>query len=142
MAGCDLDFQALPKLTGCPGDNEQFLVGNAVGGLDLNGNLTVGYAVRIWKDMRQCILNALRFVKLQFYVGTSNMNAGDTVLTINVANILVDSVFITLDGVEIPYNDPLEVSYTTVYSAGSVVITFNTGVSTNQQYIVHYAYAT
>ena len=141
MAGCDLDFQALPKLSGCPGDNEEFLVGNAVGGLDQNGNYTVGYGLRIWKDIRQCVLNTLRFVKLQFYVGTSQMNAGDTVLTINVANILVDSVLITLDGTELPYNDPLEISYTTVYSAGSVVITFNSPVQTNQQYIIHYCYA-
>lgn len=142
MAGCDIDFQALPKLSGCPGDNEQFLVGNAIGGLDASGGLTTGYAIRIWKDIRQCALKGIVFTKLQFYVGTSQMNGGDTVLTINVANILVDSVFITLDGPEIPYNDPLEVSYTTAYSASKVIITFNTGVSTNQQYIVHYAYAT
>jgi hypothetical protein len=142
MAACDIDFSALPILTGCPGDTELFLVGNAVGGLDSSGNYTVGYGRRYWGDMRKCILAGLVFVKNQFTVGFGGMTAGSTVLVINTANILQDSIWISLDGTELPYNDPTRISYTTDYSNPTrVTITFNQGVSNLQEYIVHYCYA-
>lgn len=52
---CAIDFSQLPVLTGCPGVNEYFIVGNAVGGLDANGNHTVGFGVRKWGDLLKCL---------------------------------------------------------------------------------------
>jgi len=52
---CVIDESQLPILTGCPGDGELFMVGNAVGGLDANGGFTTGYARRSWASIRQCL---------------------------------------------------------------------------------------
>lgn len=142
MAGCELDFSALPKLSGCPGDNEQFLVGNAVGGVDVNGMNTIGYAIRIWSDMRKCAVKGVVFAADQLLVGTSGMNPGDTGYTINVPGILPDSVLITLGGVELPRNDNTQISYTVDYSNPlKAVVTFNQAAQSGQQYRVHYAYS-
>lgn len=55
---CTIDFSQLPLLAGCPGVNELFIVGNAVGGIDANGNHTVGFGVRKWSDIIKCIFGA------------------------------------------------------------------------------------
>lgn len=147
MAGCELDFSSLPILTGCPGDSETFLVGNAVGGLDVNGMPTVGYARRMWGDMRKCAAQGLRFIFNQFKIGSggSPMNDGDDTLIINLAPgsvILQQSVFITLGGPELPQEDDTQLSYGVVYnSATQFTINFLAPVSNNQLYILHYAYS-
>lgn len=55
---CTIDFSQLPLLTGCPGPNEYFIVGNAVRGLNANGDTgisTIGFGVRKWNDLVKCL---------------------------------------------------------------------------------------
>lgn len=55
---CEIDFSQLPVLSGCPGPNEYFIVGNAVGGINANGNHgvgTIGFGVRKWSDLIRCL---------------------------------------------------------------------------------------
>ena len=144
---CTLDESALPILTGCPGPNELVVVGNAVGGLDANGNYTVGYGRRTWSSLAACAVAAIKFFFQQFTVGQagSPIVAGGTSITLNFSSlgingILQDSVFITFFGPELLRNDSLQFSYTVAYNPTNVVITFNQGVSTNDKYIIHYAY--
>jgi hypothetical protein len=82
----------------------------------------------------------LSATSLQFTVGSSVMTNGQTVLVINAANAINDSVWITLGGVEIPRNDNTQISYQVPdYSNPTqITITFNQQVATGQQYIVHY----
>lgn len=61
---CTIDLSQLPSLAGCPADNEWFLVGNATGGLDVNGNYTVGYGRRTYSALVNCIVGKI------FGVGT------------------------------------------------------------------------
>jgi hypothetical protein len=144
MAGCELDFSALPILTGCPADNETFLVGNAVGGLDVNGMNTVGYARRLWGDLRKCAAAGVKFVFKQFRIGDigAPILAGATSLVITQAGVLQDSVFITLGGPELP-RDPIvdQDSYGVVYSGTGFTINFLAPVQNTEVYIIHYAYS-
>ncbi len=48
--GCGISYSSLPVLSGCPGDNETFLVGNAIGGTGPGK-----YGVRKWSDIKVCI---------------------------------------------------------------------------------------
>lgn len=144
---CTLDESALPILTGCPGPNELFVVGNAVGGIDANGNYTTGYARRSWSNIAACAVQAIKYFFNGFVIGQggSPMNPGDTILTLNfsslaITGIIIDSINISLDGGVLPRNDNTQISYTVAYSSTSVIITFNQGVQNTQQYIVSYAY--
>lgn len=144
---CTLDESALPILTGCPGPNELIVVGNAVGGVDPNGNYTVGYGRRYWSAIAACAVAAIKFFFQQFVVGQggSPIAPGGLVITLNFSSlgingILQDSVFITFSGTELPRNDNTQISYTIVYSSTQVVITLNQAVNVGQQYILHYAY--
>lgn len=144
---CTIDESALPILTGCPGPNELIVVGNAVGGLDANGNYTVGYGRRAWSAIAACAVQAIKFFFNDFVIGQggSPMNAGDTVLTLNFSSLLItsiinDSINISLDGSVLPRNDNTQISYTVVYNPTNVIITFNQSVSLTQQYILSYAY--
>lgn len=47
---CGVDYTSLPVLTGCPGDAETFLVGNAAGGRGAGK-----YALRLWADIKACV---------------------------------------------------------------------------------------
>lgn len=78
-------------------------------------------------------------VFLQFRIGDvgSPMNDGDTLLTLNYADILTGSLDISLDGVDVPVNDSLQISFVPVYGANSTAITFNVPVSNGQLYQVH-----
>lgn len=67
--GCSIDFSALPILTGCPGDGELFLVGNAIGGLDANGGQTVGYARRGWLSIKECVWSSIEGSGLLMFTG-------------------------------------------------------------------------
>lgn len=49
-SGCKVEIGDLPLLTGCPGANEWYLVGNAVGGLGKDK-----YARRLVSDLINCI---------------------------------------------------------------------------------------
>lgn len=144
---CTLDESALPILPGCPGPNELIVVGNAVGGIDANGNYTTGYGRRPWSSLAACAVAAVKFMFQQFTIGQSGspMNAGDTVLTLNfsslgITGILQDSVFITLAGPELPRENTDQLSYGVVYNPTNVVINFLAGVTNGQLYILHYAY--
>lgn len=54
--GCVIKVESdLPFLPGCPGDGEFVIVGNAVGGRDVNGKNTIGYGLRTWLNLKQCI---------------------------------------------------------------------------------------
>lgn len=147
---CQIDFASLPLLGGCPGDTEWFVVGNAVGGVDANNNFgsgTIGYARRMWQDMRRCAIQTIKFMPLNFIIGQagSPMSAGDVALTLtfstlNIMSILEDSVFITLGGSELPREDTTQLSYGIVFNPLNVIINFLEPVETGQQYFVHYAY--
>lgn len=57
---CEIEISTgLPILTSCPGNNEYVLFANAVGGLDVNGGFTVGYAIRTWATIFACIQSKL-----------------------------------------------------------------------------------
>lgn len=144
---CVLDESSLPILTGCPGPSELIVVEGAVGGIDSNGNLTIGYARRAWRDLAACAVQAIKSFFLDFVIGQggSPMNNGDTVLTLTFSSlgitaIINDSITVSLDGSVLPRNDNTQISYTVSYNSTNVIITFNQAVSTNQQYIVTYAY--
>jgi hypothetical protein len=143
MAGCELDFSSLPILTGCPGNNETFLVGNAIGGLDVNGMPTVGYARRMWSDMLKCVLSGLTWFFSQSTVGQvgSVIADGSTQIVLSVPNFISDSLAIFLGGGMLPRNDNTQISYTYVYNSGTGVltITFNQAAQDDQQYILVYA---
>jgi hypothetical protein len=74
----------------------------------------------------------------QFVIGEvgSPMNDGDTVLTITADDFIANSVDVALDGTDLPINRNDRLSYTIVYSATDVVITFNLPVTTGQLYEV------
>lgn len=146
---CSIDFSALPILTGCPGANEQILVGNAIGGLDQNGGYTTGYGRRVMSTLISCILNSQTFVPFQFTIGQPGapLSAGQTTFSISPPSgkqIIQDSVVIVLGGVVMDRNDSSQFSYTLQYNnptAGAVTITFNDVVQNTQTFIVMYAYA-
>lgn len=145
MAVCDIDFTSLPILTGCPGDAELILVGNAAGGLDANGGYTVGYARRYWGDIKRCAAKAIAFVCQNYTVGAvgSPIAAGVTTVLIAVPNILQDSVFITQGGTELPRGDNTQISYTVDYyniNPNAVTITFDQATIAGQWGVLHYAY--
>src|SRR5580693_2449364 len=139
---CTIDESALPILTGCPGPNELVVVGNAVGGLDQNGNFTVGYGRRTIGSLISCFISNLVFVPLQFTVGQpgSPMLAGQNILIINQAGLIQDSIQVILGGVVLDRNDISQVSYTCVYGANNVTITLNQNVSNGETYVITYAY--
>lgn len=139
MATCDTELSNLPLLSGCPGNNEYFLVGNAAGGQGIGL-----YGRRLWSDVKSCILSSLKFGFSQSIVGQggSLIPVGGLTITINQANILQDSVFVTLDGTELDRNDSTQVSYLVAYNSNNIVITFNQGAKNLQTYLVHYCYTT
>ena len=144
---CTIDESALPILTGCPGPNELIVVANAVGGLDQNGNQTIGYGRRTFASIATCIVSAIKFMFNSFIVGQAGdlLGVGGTTITLTFSSlgintILQDSVFITFSGPELPRSDDTQLSYTVAYNATNVVITFNAAGETGQQYTLHYAY--
>lgn len=147
---CQIDLASLPLLNGCPADTEWFLVGNAAGGLDANGHFgpgTIGYARRLWADIRKCAVATIEFEVLDFIIGQagSPMGAGGSALVLNfsilgITGILEDSVWISLGGSEMPREDTTQLSYGVVYDSGDVTINFFQPVEDGQQYILHYAY--
>lgn len=84
--------------------------------------------------------------ELNFIVGKGSpiiMNQGDTTLTINNANILLNSVKVYIDGARIYPNATDQATFSIVYNTNSVILTFNMdgaggGVSNNQKIIVDY----
>jgi hypothetical protein len=142
---CTIDESALPILTGCPGQNELVVVANAVGGLDANGNFTVGYGRRTIGSLISCFLSNLVFVPLQFTVGQpgSPMTSGQTVLIITQPNIIQDSVNVILGGTVLDRNDNSQISYGVSYTplTNQVTITLNQAVSNGETYVINYCYA-
>jgi hypothetical protein len=139
---CTIDESALPILGGCPGPNELVVVGNAVGGLDQNGNYTTGYARRTMGSLISCFLQSLVFNFYQFTVGQggSPISAGGSVITIPVSGIIQDSVNVIVGGVPLDRNDSSQDSYTLVYNPTNVVITLNFAVQNGQTFVINYAY--
>jgi hypothetical protein len=140
---CTIDESAVPILTGCPGPNELVVVGNAVGGLDQNGNQTIGYGRRTIGSLISCFLSNLSFVPLQFTIGQagSPMTAGQTILIITQPNLIQDSIQVILGGQVMDRNDNAQVSYTVSYGTNNATITFNEGVQATQTYVITYCYA-
>jgi len=75
----------------------------------------------------------------QFRVGDPGalMEAGETTLTLNLAGVVNPSLEITLDGVEVPYGDPLVFSFTATYSPDSVEIVFSDQVENGWLLNIH-----
>jgi len=84
------------------------------------------------------VKTSISFLRIQFTVGQpgSPMNAGDTELTINVSDILNQSISVETPNANLPENDPLQVSVSVAYSDDNAVVTFNQGVSDGETYIV------
>jgi hypothetical protein len=57
---------------------------------------------------------------------------------LNYASVVNPSVEITLDGVEVPYGDPNQISYTATYNPTNVQIVLNTPVVNGQLYMIHF----
>lgn len=133
---CQTEINGLPILTGCIGDNELLLVMNSTAAGN-NG----GYGLRYARDVRNCFLSGLQFKFLQFTIGQAGslMSPGDLGFTLNAVNVLQDSIFVTLDGTELPRNLNTEISYTLTYNAGGVTFLFNQAASLGQDYIIHYS---
>lgn len=76
---------------------------------------------------------------VQFRVGDvgAPMTAGETSLTLSYTGVVNPSVEITLDGTEVPYDDPNQISYTATYNPTNVQVVFNQGVQNGQLYIIH-----
>lgn len=136
---CQQEVNSLPLLTGCPADTETILVMNSTAA----GNVG-GYGRRFIKDVRICFLNSLKFVFNQFRIGDAGapIAAGATQLIVTQANVIQDSVFLTLGGPELP-RDPIvdQVSYGVVYSSTGFTINFLQPVQNTELYILHYAYS-
>lgn len=139
---CQTEIANLPTGTGCPPDTEKILFMNS----SAPGNVG-GYILRYVSDVRKCFLNSIKFVLNQFRIGDvgAPIAAGATQLIITQANILQDSVFITLGGPELP-RDPIvdQLSYGVLYDTpvvGKVTINFLAPVQNTQLYILHYAYS-
>lgn len=135
--GCNVELSDLPLLAGCPGNNEWFIVGNAVGGSG-HGK----YARRRYADLKSCILAGLSFVPLQFEIGQlgSPMIAGETALVITIGNPIEDSEIVVLDNNFMEPNLSDQISYTVSYSTTEIIITFNQGVILGQKYFIKYAH--
>jgi len=139
---CQREINGLPILTGCPTPTEMILVMNSTA----PGNLS-GYGIRPYSDIKKCILAGLTFVLDQFRIGDagSPIAAGATQLIVTQANVLQDSVFVTLGGPELP-RDPIvdQLSYGVLYDTpvvGKFTINFLAPVQDTQLYILHYAYS-
>lgn len=63
---CNVELATLPVLSGCPDDNEWFLVGNATGGYG-----TYRYARRRWADLKGCMSSK---VAIRAVVGRGGAN--------------------------------------------------------------------
>lgn len=146
---CTIDESSLPILTGCPAPNELIVVENAVGGLDANGMLTVGYARRYIKDLIHCFLSNLNFNFFQFTVGQPGapiLDGGVTAILIPPTGmtIIQDSVSVVFGGSVMDRDDNTTFSYDVQYnnpSSGEATITFNQPVQNTQTYIIFYTYA-
>jgi len=75
-------------------------------------------------------------ILVQFIVGVSDMNAGDTVYILNYQNIINGTVSIELDGSELPVNLSTQISYNIVYTSTSATITFNQPVFNGQLFVI------
>lgn len=136
MGACATEFDTVPLLAGCPSDDEQFFICNAIGGLGLGG-----YARRRYADIKACIATAINFVPLQFEIGQSGspMVQDDTILTITVANPITNSQIVVLDNNLLIPNLSTQISYTVSYSTTEIIITFNQPVVDGQKYFITYA---
>jgi hypothetical protein len=69
------------------------------------------------------------------------MTAGQTILIINQAGLIQDSVQVVLGGVVLDRNDNTQVSYVVSYGSNAVTITFNEPCQNGQVYVITYCYA-
>lgn len=136
---CEIDESALPFLTGCIGPNEWVVVGNAVGGLDMNGGYTIGYGRRVGSQLMACILQGLTFEYEQLSVPT-DLAIGEITIRVNQTGVLQDSVMVVLDGGVLDRDDISQVSYLVSYDASGFTITLNQGAKNLQTYVITYAH--
>lgn len=71
---CNIALETLPMLSGCPDDNEWFIVGNATGGYG-----TFGYGRRRWGDLKNCIGGKLPLKAIVGRGGTNDPVSGSSV---------------------------------------------------------------
>ena len=140
------DTSKIPILTGCPSDNEYFLVIGAA-----NGAGQGGYGVRSWLALQQCLASAISFPEIDTIVGQGNpviLPTGCTSYTIN-AKVLPKSVKCFIDGQRIftVVSDQLYIDIQ--YSTTFVTISFfnysiddetvNLGLQYGQKVIIDFA---
>lgn len=81
-----------------------------------------------------------KFTPLAFEIGVdAPIVEGDTELVISVTNPVVDSEWISLDNNWIQPDVTGQISYSAVYTASTITITFNQGVIDGQKYFIKYA---
>lgn len=73
-------------------------------------------------------------IDIQFRVGISGMNPGDTVYVLNYKSIIVDTVFVFLDGSDLPSGEATQISASIIYTSTEATITFNQSVFDGQLY--------
>lgn len=71
---CNIEMATLPMLSGCPEDNEWFLVGNATGGFG-----QYRYARRRWADLKNCIGGKKPLIAIVGRGGENDPEADSTV---------------------------------------------------------------
>lgn len=77
-------------------------------------------------------------IREQFTVGSIGalMSSGQTVLTLNYANVLLRSISVIKDNEPLPIALNNQQSYTVVYNPNNVVITFNEPAQLNQVFVI------
>lgn len=86
------------------------------------------------------VVSTIEAQGVQFTVGDvgAPINAGETTFTLSYESVLSSSVEITLDGVVLPIGSTDRVSFSVIYTANNIQITFNQVVSNGQLYSVKF----
>jgi len=123
MAGCSVEINQLPVLTGCPSPSEMILVSGAVGGAGAGM-----YALRSISNILSCI-SSITFPELNTIVGVDGvLNSGDVTYVIGqevdnpVQNIIPQSVKVIIEGTPIyPVAVTNQIYITIVYGTNNTV---------------------
>ncbi len=143
MAACGTELIDVVTLDTCPSNGEFLLFMNATGG-DGVGK----YAKRTWQKVKSCLLNSIVFTFFQVQVNVTEQDSeiilpdGEDEFIIELDGTpLQDSLWISLDGPEMDRYPLVDrTTYSVVYAANSITITFLQATINEQVYVFHYAY--
>lgn len=100
---CGVDYSTLPILSGCPGDDETLLVGNAEGGVGAGK-----YARRKWSDIKSCIGSSGGGYKVLSDTIASNSTSyqhNDLIGATEVAFVILNKQLFTYEDGDFAFND-------------------------------------